>query len=136
MSGVRRTTVRSVRPWRRSSWPAANGMRCVKPSRETKLPSFTSAATASGNGWILPSFLTQSLPVRSSCAHLCATGTHYLTVLPRERVSGGPSDALDGERHALAHADAQCGQAAAQIPVLEPSQEAEHEPYARRAERM
>src|ERR687891_1561871 len=31
-SGVIRTTVRSRRPWRMISWPAANGIRWVKPS--------------------------------------------------------------------------------------------------------
>src|SRR5512133_2208016 len=48
----------------------------------------------------------------------------------------GPSDAFDGQRHALADADAQGGQAAPEIAVLEPSQEPEDEANARRAERM
>src|SRR5918996_116075 len=34
-SGVIRTTVRSRRPWRMISWPAANGIRWVKPSSAT-----------------------------------------------------------------------------------------------------
>ena len=33
ISGVIRTRVKSRRPWRMISWPAANGMRWVKPSR-------------------------------------------------------------------------------------------------------
>src|SRR3954452_7459065 len=37
----------SRRPWRMTSWPAANGMRCVKPSRATASPSWTSSAMAS-----------------------------------------------------------------------------------------
>src|SRR3954453_4622392 len=37
----------SRRPWRMTSWPAAKGMRCVKPSRATASPSWTSSAMAS-----------------------------------------------------------------------------------------
>src|SRR3954454_23275052 len=42
-----RTSVRSRRPWRMISWPAANGMRCVNPSRATVIPSRTCSAIAS-----------------------------------------------------------------------------------------
>src|ERR671926_15272 len=47
MSGVMRTTVRSRRRWRITSWPAATGMRCVKPSKATVSPSPISSATES-----------------------------------------------------------------------------------------
>jgi hypothetical protein len=47
-SGVRRITVRSRRRWRITSWAAANGIRCVKPSNATESPSFTTRDTASG----------------------------------------------------------------------------------------
>src|SRR5919204_5051115 len=47
MSGVIRTSVRSRRPWRISSCPAACGIRWVKPSSATTSPSRTSAAIAS-----------------------------------------------------------------------------------------
>src|SRR4029453_10737944 len=50
MSGVMRTSVRSRRPWRMISWPAAWGMRWVNPSRATTSPSCTWAATASWRG--------------------------------------------------------------------------------------
>src|SRR5215203_748425 len=46
-SGVRRARVRSRRPWRMISWPAANEMRWVKPSMATVSPSRTSVAMAS-----------------------------------------------------------------------------------------
>src|SRR3954454_22600085 len=42
----------SRRPWRMTSWPAANGMRCVKPSRATASPSWTSSAMASRSSTI------------------------------------------------------------------------------------
>src|SRR3954468_8864686 len=42
-----RTSVRSRRPWRMISWPAANGIRCVNPSRATVIPSRTCSAIAS-----------------------------------------------------------------------------------------
>src|SRR5262245_19091076 len=48
MSGVMRTSVRSQRPWRMISCPAACGMRWVNPSSATTSPSRTWAATASG----------------------------------------------------------------------------------------
>ena len=44
-----RTSVRSRRPWRISSCPAACGIRCVKPSSATVSPSWTSAETASAS---------------------------------------------------------------------------------------
>src|SRR6478609_6756317 len=47
MSGVSRTSVSSRRRWRMISWPAATGIRCVKPSSATVSPSRTSSATAS-----------------------------------------------------------------------------------------
>src|SRR3954451_8989407 len=47
-SGVIRISSRSRRPWRMISWPAANGIRCVKPSSATASPSPTSASIASG----------------------------------------------------------------------------------------
>src|SRR3954447_9820638 len=47
-SGVIRISSRSRRPWRMTSWPAAKGIRCVKPSIATASPSRTSAETASG----------------------------------------------------------------------------------------
>ena len=74
--------------------------------------------------------------VRSSCAHMCATGTHYRSAVTTGKGPSGRSNALDGERHALADADAQRGQAAPEVAVLEPSQEPEYEPHARGAERM
>jgi hypothetical protein len=46
-SGVIRASVRSRFRWRMISWPAANEMRCVKPSIATVSPSRTTAATAS-----------------------------------------------------------------------------------------
>src|SRR3954451_14428804 len=46
-SGVMRTTVRSRRCWRMISWPAANGIRWVKPSSATVSPSWTYSAIAS-----------------------------------------------------------------------------------------
>src|SRR5580698_7504530 len=42
-----RTRVRCLRPCRSTSWAAANGIRCVKPSMATQSPSRTLAATAS-----------------------------------------------------------------------------------------
>src|SRR5215218_5462297 len=42
-----RISSRSPRPWRTSSWPAANGIRWVKPSSATLSPSRTSSATPS-----------------------------------------------------------------------------------------
>src|SRR6266508_121882 len=48
-SGVIRTRVRSRRRWRMISWPAANGIRWVKPSSATVSPSWTSSATASAS---------------------------------------------------------------------------------------
>src|SRR5437868_11141553 len=42
-----RIRCRSRLPWRTSSWPAANGIRCVKPSSATLAPSSTCAAIAS-----------------------------------------------------------------------------------------
>src|SRR3954469_13698644 len=45
-----RTSARSRRPCRISSWPAACGMRCVNPSSATVSPSRTSWATASLSG--------------------------------------------------------------------------------------
>src|SRR4051794_6696591 len=61
-SGVSRARVRSRRPWRMISWPAANPMRCVKPSMATVSPSRTRSATASRmvatleapTPWIIP----------------------------------------------------------------------------------
>src|SRR4051794_38488293 len=47
-----RASVRPRRPCRMISWPAANGMRWVKPSSATVSPSRTSPATASANGTI------------------------------------------------------------------------------------
>src|SRR5215207_10826170 len=41
-----RTSVRSRRPCRASSAPAANGIRCVKPSSATTSPSRTSATAS------------------------------------------------------------------------------------------
>src|SRR5258706_14289525 len=46
-SGVSRARVRSRRPWRMISWPAANEMRCVKPSIATVSPSRTTSRMAS-----------------------------------------------------------------------------------------
>ena len=46
-SGVRRARVRSRLRWRMISWPAANQMRCVKPSMATVSPSRTRSAIAS-----------------------------------------------------------------------------------------
>src|SRR3954452_23338563 len=40
-------SVRRRRPWRMISWPAAKGMRWVKPSSATSEPSTTIASTAS-----------------------------------------------------------------------------------------
>src|SRR5678815_1104094 len=42
-----RIRCRSRLPWRINSWPAANGIRCVKPSSATLAPSSTCAAIAS-----------------------------------------------------------------------------------------
>src|SRR5215211_9368817 len=42
-----RISSRSRRAWRTSSWPAANGIRWVKPSSATLSPSRTSSATPS-----------------------------------------------------------------------------------------
>src|SRR5919198_1173903 len=46
-SGVIRMSSSSRRPCRSTSWPAANGIRCVKPSSATLSPSRTSVAIAS-----------------------------------------------------------------------------------------
>ncbi|CAM5434682.1 hypothetical protein SMICM304S_06406 [Streptomyces microflavus] len=54
MSAVIRTTVRSRRPCRMISCPAAVGMRWVNPSRLTVSPSWTKAATASLIDMTLP----------------------------------------------------------------------------------
>src|SRR3954447_18814999 len=50
MSGVIRTSVRSRRSCRISSWPAACGIRCVKPSSATVSPPRTSSRTPSARG--------------------------------------------------------------------------------------
>src|SRR5262245_23324971 len=42
-----RTRCRSRRPWRMISWPAANGIRCVKPSSARHAPSWTYRSIAS-----------------------------------------------------------------------------------------
>src|SRR5688500_17890360 len=47
MSGVMRTSVSPFRFWRMTSWPAAKGMRCVKPSIAIVSPSRTWVAIAS-----------------------------------------------------------------------------------------
>src|SRR4051794_37229436 len=47
-----RTRVSSRRPWRISSWPAACGMRWVKPSSATTSPSWTRPAMAWRRDWI------------------------------------------------------------------------------------
>src|SRR5579884_4265325 len=46
-SGVMRIRHKSRFRWRIISWPAANGIRCVKPSRATDIPSCTYSAMAS-----------------------------------------------------------------------------------------
>src|SRR5215212_6033654 len=48
-SGVIRMSVRSARRWRTISWPAANGIRWVKPSSATLSPSWISSVTASSS---------------------------------------------------------------------------------------
>src|SRR3954447_3067646 len=95
-------------------------MRCVKPSRATKLPSLTSDATASGSGWICPAFFTPETSELVRPAHRCAQQEHYLSEVSRESAlsaSRGPgrasSGAFDGERHPLSDADAQGGKTAA-----------------------
>src|SRR5579862_8797338 len=60
MSGDMRTSMRSRRPWRITSCPAANGMRCVKPSIARVWPSFTKRETASARGMIFA--LTRAVP--------------------------------------------------------------------------
>src|SRR5574340_1832034 len=47
MSGVARARVRSFRPWRMISWPAAKGIRWVNPARYAVSPSCTNFAIAS-----------------------------------------------------------------------------------------
>src|SRR3990172_6479730 len=47
MSGVARHRVRSLFPWRMISWPAAKGIRCVKPARYAASPSWTNLEIAS-----------------------------------------------------------------------------------------
>src|SRR5581483_7278713 len=56
-----RTSVRSRRPCRTISWPAACGIRCVKPSSATTSPSRTSSRTASLSGTIA----TEAAPPRA-----------------------------------------------------------------------
>src|SRR5450631_3457698 len=46
-SGVMRISFRPFCPWRITSWAAAKGMRCVKPSMATLLPSRRLSAIAS-----------------------------------------------------------------------------------------
>ena len=77
--------MRSLRPWRMTSWPAANGIRWVKPSSAIVSPSLTCAATASGSGItfaaVRPSCLDIVVGPRSvrACAQLCAvTSLLYL----------------------------------------------------------
>src|SRR6266487_3023250 len=125
-------------------------MRCVKPSRATKLPSLTSDATASGSGWICPAFFTPETSELVRPAHICAQQEHYRSGVWRERalvrvrtgsrgrgdvgrrvawrVGGAPLEALDGERHALPDADAQGGQSATGALVLQAAQEVDDEP--------
>src|SRR5215472_6726143 len=45
-----RIRCRSRRPWRMISWPAAKGIRCVKPSSARLWPSCTWVAMASASG--------------------------------------------------------------------------------------
>ena len=47
-----RITLRLRRCWRMISWPAAKGIRCVKPSSATTSPSCTASWIASFNGRI------------------------------------------------------------------------------------
>src|SRR5438445_3283581 len=63
MSGVMRTSVRFLRPWRMISWPAAKGMRWVKPSMASVWPSFTVRSTASESGMI---FVCIEVPANGS----------------------------------------------------------------------
>src|SRR5262245_14056268 len=53
-SGVMRTRVRSLRPWRIVSWPAAYGLRCVETSTAVMWPSRTTSSTALPRGRIVP----------------------------------------------------------------------------------
>src|SRR3954452_20272401 len=77
-SGVMRTTVRSRRPWRRISWPAANGIRCVKPSSATVSPSCTCSAIASAREGSCD--VAMGRPERTSTmyryAHVCTHDEH------------------------------------------------------------
>src|SRR6185369_15182031 len=60
MSGVMRISFRLRRFWRMISWPAAVGMRCVKPSSASVWPSFTKRRTASARGMIRDSIIGPS----------------------------------------------------------------------------
>src|SRR5690349_5257539 len=50
MSGVMRSSVRSLKPWRMASCPAACGMRWVNPSKATVSPLLRLRRTASARG--------------------------------------------------------------------------------------
>src|SRR5215210_8309559 len=73
-SGVIRTSVRSRRACRMISWPAANGIRCVKPSRATLSPSCTSSATASSRRRRSATFVA---PVRLDGTHPTVGLVHH-----------------------------------------------------------
>src|SRR3954470_15773789 len=103
-SGVIRTTVRSRRPWRMISWPAANGIRCVKPSSATVSPSCTCSAMASARDSCVDLVIAigAEATIRIRLAHACAHDEHEGETVSQEAfLVGGVRTPFGRHRGAL-----------------------------------
>src|SRR3954451_2057204 len=106
-SGVILTTVRSRRPWRMISCPAANGIRCVKPSSATVSPSCTCSAIASPSDRCLERVMAigAEATIRIRFAHGCAHDEHEGEAVSQEAfLVGGVRTPFGRHRRALAGA--------------------------------
>src|SRR5215831_19625942 len=136
MSGVMRTSVRPRRPWRMISCPAANGMRCVKPSSATVCPSFTNRATASASGMIFVvmgiSSMWNGVPAAIPDVRLFGDklrpGTEEIAVMEDEKKPGVDrraflKTAMAGAGATAAAAATPLAAAATQVAQAEPAKE-------------
>ena len=106
MSGVIRTSVRSRRRCLITSWPAACGIRWVKPSIATVSPSCTVAAIASASdtisatsGPILLAAFTETISGYCRSVNSCADYEEFVDDL------GGNREGPVGGRHARVDRD-------------------------------
>src|SRR4051794_16830865 len=102
-----RTTVSSRRPWRMISWPAANGIRCVKPSSATVSPSCTCSAMASARDSCVDLVIAigAEATIRIRFAHACAHDEHEGETVSQEAfLVGGVRTPFGRHRGALAGA--------------------------------